>query len=36
MAMKENSRKVLNYLKEVNGSNVTAADVAEALGLEKR
>lgn len=36
MAMKENSRKVLNYLKEINGSNVTAADVAEALGLEKR
>lgn len=36
MAMKENSKKVLNYLKEINGSNVTAADVAEALGLEKR
>ena len=36
MAMSENSKKVLNYLKDVNGSNVTAADVAEALGLEKR
>ena len=36
MAMKENSRKVLNYLKEVNGQQVTAADVADALGLEKR
>ena len=36
MAMKENSMKVLNYLKEVNGQQVTAADVAEALGLEKR
>lgn len=36
MAMKENSKKVLNYLKEINGTNVTAADVAEALGLEKR
>ena len=36
MAMKENSKKVLNYLKEVNGQEVTAADVAEALGLEKR
>ena len=36
MAMKENSKKVLNYLKEVNGENVTAADVADALGLEKR
>ena len=34
--MKENSKKVLNYLKEINGSAVTAADVAEALGLEKR
>ena len=36
MAMKENSKKVLNYLKEINGENVTAADVAVALGLEKR
>lgn len=36
MAMKENSKAVLNYLKEVNGQQVTAADVAEALGLEKR
>ena len=36
MAMKDNSKKVLNYLKEINGTNVTSADVAEALGLEKR
>lgn len=36
MAMKENSKKVLNYLKSINGENVTAADVAEALNLEKR
>ena len=36
MAMKENSKRVLAYLKEVNGTNVTAADVAEALNLEKR
>ena len=36
MAMKENSKKVLNYLKEINGAQVTSADVAEALGLEKR
>lgn len=36
MAMNENSRKVLEYLKSVNGQDVTAADVAEALGLEKR
>ena len=34
--MKENSRKVLNYLKENSGVSVTAADIAEALGLEKR
>ena len=36
MAMKENSKKVLNYLKGIDGANVTAADVAEATGLEKR
>lgn len=36
MAMKENSVKVLNYLKEINGADVTSGDVAEALGLEKR
>lgn len=34
--MKENSKRILNYLKEINGENVTAADVAEALGLEKK
>ena len=36
MAMKENSKAVLNYLKSINGADVTAADVADALGLEKR
>ena len=36
MAMSENSKKVLNYMKEINGADVTAADVAAALGLEKR
>lgn len=36
MAMKENSKKVLEYLKGINGADVTAADVADALGLEKR
>lgn len=36
MAMKENSRKVFDYLKTINGQDVTAAEVAEALGLEKR
>lgn len=36
MAMKENTLKVFNYLKDMHGQNLTAADVAEALGLEKR
>lgn len=34
--MSSNSIKVLDYLKQVNGTQVTAADVAEALGLEKK
>ena len=34
--MKENSRKVFEYLKTNNGADLTAADVAAALGLEKR
>ena len=36
MAMKENTRKVFDYLKSIHGENVIAADVAEACGLEKR
>ena len=37
MAMKENSKNVLNYLKSIQGGDpVTSGDVAEALGLEKR
>ena len=36
MAMSENSVKVLNYLKENHGKKLTAADVADALGLDKR
>ena len=36
MAMKENSRKVLDYLKGISNDNVTAQDVADALGLEKK
>ncbi len=36
-AMKENTKKVITYLQGLSDSdNVTAADVAEALGLEKR
>lgn len=34
--MKENSRKVFEYLKANNGTDMTAADVAAALDLEKR
>ena len=34
--MKENSARVLNYLKEIGDAQVTSADVAEVLGLEKR
>ena len=36
MAMKANSKAVLEYLKKVNGQDVTSGDVADALGLEKR
>ena len=36
MAISENTVKVLNYLKENDGANVTAADVAAELGLEKK
>ena len=35
MALSENSIKVVNYLKEVHGTNVTSADVAEVLDLSK-
>lgn len=34
--MKEKTRKVLEYLKEHADEDLTSADVAEALGLEKR
>lgn len=36
MAIKENTRKILEYLKENDGQDMTASDVAEALGLETR
>lgn len=36
MAMKANAVKVLNYLKENPTVDVTAADLANILGLEKR
>lgn len=34
--MKENSKLVLNYLKGINNADVTAQDIAYAVGLEKR
>jgi DNA-binding MarR family transcriptional regulator len=36
MAMSEKTVKVLNYLKEIDGENVTAADIADALDMEKK
>lgn len=36
MAMSENAKKVIEFLKENNGKNVTSADVAAAVGIEKR
>lgn len=32
----ENSRRVITYLKEHNGEQITSQDVADALGIEKR
>lgn len=36
MAMSDNSKMVLNFLKENHGTKMTSAQVAEALGLGKR
>ena len=35
-AVSEKSLTVLNYLKEIGDANVTAADIAEALDMEKK
>ena len=35
-ALTEKSLGVLNYLKENVGENMTAADIAEALGMERK
>lgn len=35
-AMKENTRKIFDYIKANDGQDMTAADVAEALGLDPR
>ena len=34
--LKENSLKVLNYVKANEGNDITAADIAEGTGLEVR
>ena len=34
MALKENSRKVSDYVKANDGTNMTAADIAAGTGLE--
>lgn len=36
MAMKNNTKLVVDYLQKMDGENLTAADVAAATGLEKR
>lgn len=36
MALKENSRKVLDYVRSMRGQNITAADIAEATGLSTK
>lgn len=36
MAMSTNSKMVFEFLKANDGVNLTAADIAEATGLEKR
>jgi len=36
MAMSEKTQTVLNYLKGIDGANVTAADIAEAVGYSKK
>ena len=36
MAMSENSKKVITYLQGIGDADVTAADVAAALSLEKK
>ena len=36
MAMSENTRKVLDYLKGIGSEDVTSADVANYLGIPKK
>ena len=34
--LKENARKVFDYVKEMEGQNIIAADIAKATGLEPK
>lgn len=34
--MKPNSRKVLDYVRSMRGENITAADIADATGLDTK
>lgn len=36
MAMSENTKKVITYLQNIGDTDVTAAEVAEALGLNTK
>lgn len=36
MAMKESTKAIYNYVKDHDGEDFTAADIAEALGAEVR
>lgn len=36
MAMKDTSKAIFKFVKEHDGENFTAADIAEALGMEAR
>lgn len=35
-ALKENSRKVLDYVRSMRGENITADDIADAVGLTSK
>lgn len=35
MKITENGQKIINYLREINNADATAADIAEAIGLTK-
>ena len=36
MSMSEGTKKVLDYLKEIGDANVTTADIADAIGVDKK